>query len=427
MPHLSGVAPLCDRPNVEMTDSCHGRNGPSRSWAHDPTNQRAAEQEKRRPPANPLVMGATPLRRTSGLLIRFLGTAVTTTALMALVGPPTISSAESVQRETLRVAPDGGTVRTTNDLRPGSEYLVEVEGTFQHGAREADAECSTSPIEPIHHRDRSGLELLVDGADVDWTAEDPDVFDCDRGHRYSIRVAVSSPRPLAFRIDVPPSTRGQGSLLVSVTGPGAAPQPVAATPEQASPSPAPARSTSPEPAPAAQAPAAERSSSNPSSSSTPGSSSSTPATTGQDDDGQDAAGDDAPGRQLTTAELLAILGPDASLRGAAATLDDQHTVELAVAPGGASPVDAAAGPTSITWLAVFGLLATVTLLLMPPSVRWRIAGRVGAELRSVSSGVLGSRSPTAVAHRSTTDARPSRSGRRPGRRGTGSALAHRSG
>ena len=119
-------------------------------------------------------------------------------------------------------------VTSPGALESGGTYLLTVSGTVNAGGGVvSDAECSTSPADPVWRRDRSvlpedptadHLDVLVDRDDVTFTpVSDPDGDGCDADtHTYRVTLRPSSTSPVNLRVDDPAPGDDTGALTVDV-------------------------------------------------------------------------------------------------------------------------------------------------------------------------------------------------------------------
>lgn len=363
----------------------------------------------------------------TGLRRRFLrtgGTALLAASLLALAGPPTAAHASERYRETIEVSADGGSVATQATLLPDIPYTLAVEGTYGFGGGSADAECSRS-LDPVWHRDREGLDLLVDGLDVDWQAVESDLLGCDsQHHRYMLSLSVQTERQLVFRIEVPTRDQGSGVLSVVLEGSAVA-EPLSSDaadePDAAVTASAPANQepeTGPEPEPArASAPARQRAPATSDQSGDVGRTDPAAPAASERDRSEPTAADDTR-RDLTTEELLDLFAPGVTQSDRGSTPEDNR-IELTASPS--APVSTPATPTSptlVTWLALFLLIGVAIQLLVSTHSRGRLVQVLGAEASVVLELLTGNNAGRAVAHRAavpTTDharARPPRAATR---------------
>ena len=118
-------------------------------------------------------------------------------------------------------------VTSPGALEAGGTYLLTVSGTVGAGGGvTSDAECSTSPADPVWRRDRSvdvtdpssdNLDVLVHGDDRTFRpVTDPDGDGCDAdGHTYRLTVTAGSTRALNLRVDDPAWGDDTGALTVT--------------------------------------------------------------------------------------------------------------------------------------------------------------------------------------------------------------------
>jgi hypothetical protein len=123
----------------------------------------------------------------------------------------------------------GAGVTSPGALSAGASYVVTVTGTVDAGGGVlADAECSTTPADPVWRRDRSAdpaspgaeaLDVLVDKRPLAFSARtDSDGSTCDvANHVYRTVLKPTSTRPINLRVgDSTPLDNGR-ALAVSVT------------------------------------------------------------------------------------------------------------------------------------------------------------------------------------------------------------------
>jgi hypothetical protein len=228
--------------------------------------------------ANSAVMGGTHSGRRESrgqkaarLVVRLaLLTGGTTLALVGPMATAAIAAPGYQEQVTVDASQADGAV-TVASLAAGTSYEFTVTGTFSYGTgnRIADAECSTADG-LTWSRDRfgaSGLDLLLDGMDFDWTPQS-DVLGCDTfNHGYTVSYTPQADGPVALAIASGPGTQAsyQGSLEVVVTGAGIYTPPANDTPNR-TPTPTPSiepiapgrianAPTAPSPVPAAAQPA----------------------------------------------------------------------------------------------------------------------------------------------------------------------------
>ena len=123
----------------------------------------------------------------------------------------------------------GAGVTSPGALAAGETYVVTVSGTVATGGGVlADAECSTTPGDPVWRRDRTAdpaypgaerLDVLVDKQATAFSAvTDSDGSSCDvTNHAYRTVLKPSSTRPINLRVDDPTPLDNTGALTVTAT------------------------------------------------------------------------------------------------------------------------------------------------------------------------------------------------------------------
>lgn len=131
------------------------------------------------------------------------------TALIVMTATPTAAG----EVGTVLVAandPDGET--SAFSLDAGTEYLIEVSGSYTYGFQggTADAECSNLPPDTTYERNRyvlldpdgDLLDLQVDGRSVEWLPVEPDPLGCDgNNHVYRLLYVPDATGPVTFGVD----------------------------------------------------------------------------------------------------------------------------------------------------------------------------------------------------------------------------------